>query len=423
MTAEKKGPRTVSLADEEGVKQVLVQTVFGLWEMVNNLTRLRPSKREQYRVTIFGSARAQPGTYAYTEVRRVAAALAGMGCDILTGGGPGLMQAANEGASEANAPERNRSVGIRVDLPFEQDANPFVEQAFEHQTFFTRLHHFVLASDAFVVVPGGIGTVLEAMMVWQLLQVRHLHDTPPLCRQDVGRAGGVGQGVPAHDPAPVSQPRGRGDPSLPEHGRGGHRPDRRASREMVATADEVIALLEESRRPPWWRESMKPLVEMLCLALVLVLSALPGRAGDPPPGQPDGPAANKPAILSAKPLKIDPRDDPLRKLLKERFNYALAEIEARYHRCLAGTGTDEVLFEAAQRLLQAGLEVADTAEARLKLREQYLELAREVERIIALKVEAGKEQIAELERARYFRADAEIQVLREKAKAKAGKEK
>jgi uncharacterized protein (TIGR00730 family) len=174
----KKSPQTVSLADEEGVKQVLVQAVFGLWEIVNNLTRLRPSKQERYRVTIFGSARAQPGTYVYTEVQRVAAALAKMGCDIITGGGPGLMQAANEGAAEAHAPERNRSVGIRVDLPFEQDVNPFVEQAFEHHTFFTRLHHFVLASDAFVVAPGGIGTVLEAMMIWQLLQVRHMQDTP-----------------------------------------------------------------------------------------------------------------------------------------------------------------------------------------------------------------------------------------------------
>ncbi|MEI4926893.1 LOG family protein, partial [Klebsiella pneumoniae] len=92
--------------------------------------------------------------------------------DIVTGGGPGLMQAANEGAAQVRAPERNRSVGIRVDLPFEQEANPFVEQAYEHGTFFTRLHHFVLVSDAFVVVPGGIGTVLEMMMVWQLLQVR-----------------------------------------------------------------------------------------------------------------------------------------------------------------------------------------------------------------------------------------------------------
>ena len=171
------GPQTVSLADEDGVKEILVNTVFGLWDIVNNLTRLRPSKRERYRVTIFGSARAQPGTFAYSEVKRVAAALAEMGCDIITGGGPGLMQAANEGAA-ANAPERDRSVGIRVELPFEQEVNPFVEQAFEHKTFFTRLHHFVLTSDAFVVTPGGIGTVLELMMVWQLLQVRHLHDTP-----------------------------------------------------------------------------------------------------------------------------------------------------------------------------------------------------------------------------------------------------
>jgi uncharacterized protein (TIGR00730 family) len=172
------GPRTVSLAAEEAVKDVLVRTVLGLWEIVNNLTRLRPSKRERYRVTIFGSARAQPGTYVYDEVKRVAAALAEMGCDIITGGGPGLMQAANEGAAAANAPERNRSVGIRVDLPFELEVNPFVEQAFEHRTFFTRLHHFVLTSDAFVIAPGGIGTVLETMMIWQLLQVRHLHDTP-----------------------------------------------------------------------------------------------------------------------------------------------------------------------------------------------------------------------------------------------------
>jgi uncharacterized protein (TIGR00730 family) len=111
-------------------------------------------------------------------VKRIAAVLAEMGCDIITGGGPGLMQAANEGAATAHAPERHRSVGIRVDLPFEQDVNPFVEQAFEHKTFFTRLHQFVLMSDAFVVAPGGIGTVLELMMIWQLLQVKHLHEVP-----------------------------------------------------------------------------------------------------------------------------------------------------------------------------------------------------------------------------------------------------
>lgn len=169
---------TVSLADEEGVKEIFTSTILGLWDIVNNLTRLRPAQRERYRVTVFGSARAQPGTFAYDEVKRLAKMLSKMGCDIVTGGGPGLMQAANEGACEANATARNRSVGIRVDLPFEQDCNPFVEQAFEHKTFFTRLHHFVLTSDAFVVTPGGIGTLLELLMVWQLLQVQHVRDTP-----------------------------------------------------------------------------------------------------------------------------------------------------------------------------------------------------------------------------------------------------
>jgi uncharacterized protein (TIGR00730 family) len=169
---------TVSLADEEAVKQIVVNTVFGLWDIVSDLTRLRPSKRDRFRVTIFGSARAAPGTFAYEEVKRLAAAFAEMGCDIITGGGPGLMQAANEGAADAGAPERDRSVGIRVDLPFEQEVNPFVKQAFEHKTFFTRLHQFVIMSDAFVVAPGGIGTVLELMMVWQLLQVRHVQQVP-----------------------------------------------------------------------------------------------------------------------------------------------------------------------------------------------------------------------------------------------------
>ena len=79
------------------------------------------------------------------------------------------MQAANEGARESNAAERVQSIGIRVDLPFEQKVNPFVGQAFEHQTFFTRLHQFVLMSVAYIVAPGGIGTVLESMMIWQVL--------------------------------------------------------------------------------------------------------------------------------------------------------------------------------------------------------------------------------------------------------------
>jgi uncharacterized protein (TIGR00730 family) len=222
----------VSLADEEAVKQVLVESVLGLWDVVNNLTRLQPTKRERYRVTIFGSARAKPGTPGYDETKRVAAALVEMGCDIVTGGGPGLMQAANEGA--ALAERQGRSVGIRVELPFEQEVNPFVQLAYEHRTFFTRLHHFVLASDAFVVAPGGIGTVLETMMIWQLLQVRHLDQTPLILvgKMWPGLVAWVREAMLASDP-PLASP---GDVEIPT---------------CVATPDEAIELLRE--RVLQWR--------------------------------------------------------------------------------------------------------------------------------------------------------------------------
>jgi uncharacterized protein (TIGR00730 family) len=216
----------ISLADEEDVKRVLVDSILGLWNVVNDLTRLRPSHRERYRVTIFGSARAQPGTFAYEETRRMAGVLAAMGCDIITGGGPGLMQAANEGA--AAAPERAQSVGIRVDLPFEQEVNAFVTEAFEHRTFFTRLHQFVLTSDAFVVAPGGIGTVLETLMIWQLLQVRHLEDTPLIlvgrmwpALVDWARDSMLSVSPPLANPEDIAIPR------------------------CVASADEAIAILRE----------------------------------------------------------------------------------------------------------------------------------------------------------------------------------
>jgi uncharacterized protein (TIGR00730 family) len=159
-----------------------------------------------------------------------------MGCDIITGGGPGLMQAANEGAVSAGAAERSSSVGIRVDLPFEQESNPFVEEAFTHKTFFSRLHHFVLTSDAFVVAPGGIGTVLELAMVWQLLQVRHVGDTPLILVGDMWKelVEWARQYLLNAEPALISPE----DMDIPQ---------------CVATADEAIALLR--RHHERWKGS------------------------------------------------------------------------------------------------------------------------------------------------------------------------
>jgi uncharacterized protein (TIGR00730 family) len=171
-------PDVVRFSDEDAATEVLTRAVQGLWDVVNELTRLRRTKRENYRVTIFGSARIAPSSDAYGAVKTLAEALTAMGCDIVTGGGPGLMRAANEGASSAEPGSSGRSVGIRVELPFEQEVNPFVGQVYEHRTFFSRLHHFMIVSDAFVVVPGGIGTLLELSLAWQLLQVRKLYNTP-----------------------------------------------------------------------------------------------------------------------------------------------------------------------------------------------------------------------------------------------------
>jgi len=176
--SDKAAGDSIALGDEKQVIEVLAQSVQGLWEVVNNLTRLRPTKRLDFRVTIFGSARVPRDHWVYAAVRDLAKELGALGCGIVTGGGPGLMEAANEGVALAGPEAQKRSMGIRVHLPFEQDVNPFVTQAYDHRTFFSRLHHFVLVSDAFVVVPGGIGTVLELAMIWQLLQVRKLHQTP-----------------------------------------------------------------------------------------------------------------------------------------------------------------------------------------------------------------------------------------------------
>ena len=167
----------VRLSDEDAAVELLECAVTGLWEVVNELTRFRRTTRQNYRVTIFGSARLKPATPAYNAVKKLAAELTKMGCDIISGGGPGLMQAANEGAHSVEK-AMHRSVGIRVELPFEQEVNPFVGHAYEHRTFFSRLHHFMIVSDAFIVVPGGIGTLLEMSLAWQLLQVRKLYNTP-----------------------------------------------------------------------------------------------------------------------------------------------------------------------------------------------------------------------------------------------------
>jgi uncharacterized protein (TIGR00730 family) len=157
---------------------ILDKAIYQLWETINDLDQIQPERVEHYRVSIFGSSRIRRGDPIYEEVKKLSFELAKMGIDIVTGGGPGLMEAANSGAVEGQIESKARSFGLAIHLPNEEGANPFVDKVFRHRTFFSRLHHFVRLSSAFIVMPGGIGTALELFMVWQLLQVKHMKEHP-----------------------------------------------------------------------------------------------------------------------------------------------------------------------------------------------------------------------------------------------------
>jgi uncharacterized protein (TIGR00730 family) len=158
--------------------RVIDQSVEQLWSTIESLERLQPRNLERFRVSIFGSSRTRPDHALYSEARELARRLAAAGCEIVTGGGAGLMQAANEGASQGEITEPADGDGLPIRMVAGSEVGPFVERVYRHRTFFSRLHHFVRLSSAFVVFPGGLGSTLEATMVWQLLQVRHLPPTP-----------------------------------------------------------------------------------------------------------------------------------------------------------------------------------------------------------------------------------------------------
>lgn len=157
--------------------EVIDVSVAQLWETIESLERLQPRNLKHFRVSIFGSARIEATHPLFGEAQDLAQRLAEAGCDIVTGGGGGLMQAVDLGASRG-AVRQPADGDLPVRLVVDDEAAPFVERVYRHRTFFSRLHHFVRLSSAFVVLPGGIGSTLEAMMVWQLLQARHLPPTP-----------------------------------------------------------------------------------------------------------------------------------------------------------------------------------------------------------------------------------------------------
>ena len=146
--------------------------IFGIMsefvEATERLSAIRPA------VTIFGSARIKEGTPYYELTERIARLLSDSGFSVISGGGPGIMEAANKGAFHGKSP----SVGLNIQLPHEQQSNPYqdISQTFRH--FFARKYMFVRFASAYVVMPGGFGTLDELLEALTLIQTGKARKMP-----------------------------------------------------------------------------------------------------------------------------------------------------------------------------------------------------------------------------------------------------
>ncbi len=162
---------------QKRVRKVLTSKIRQLYDIVADIDGLLTEmETEFYRVCIFGSARIGSDSAIYQQVEKLAEALSRLGVDIVTGGGPGLMEAANKGAKAGS--QGAWSIGLPIELPFESDANSHLDVKSQHRRFSSRLDEFMRLSHAVIIVPGGIGTLLELFYTWQLMQVNHIKPRP-----------------------------------------------------------------------------------------------------------------------------------------------------------------------------------------------------------------------------------------------------
>lgn len=184
-------------------------------------------------VTLFGSARTKPDAPQYADARDVAERLGRAGYGIITGGGPGIMQAGNEGARRAGAP----SIGLDIELPFEKHVNPHVDRSVEFRYFFVRKTMLVKYAQAFVIFPGGFGTLDELFEALTLIQTGKIHNFP-IVLFDTAYFGGLLDWI---------------DGTMLREGKIAP-----ADRELVLatdSAEEAVAHIVETHRDATWRKS------------------------------------------------------------------------------------------------------------------------------------------------------------------------
>ena len=162
---------------EKLVRKFLSKKIQQLNNIVADLDSLVTEIGSDYfRVSIFGSARIKANTNEYAQVYELAKKLAKNKTDVVTGGGPGLMEAANAGSKDGGS--KTKSFGLHIDLPFETAPNDHLDITYHHKKFSSRLDEFMRISHAVIVTPGGIGTILELLYTWQLIQVSHISQRP-----------------------------------------------------------------------------------------------------------------------------------------------------------------------------------------------------------------------------------------------------
>ncbi len=158
-------PNDFRTMDTWRVFRIMAEFVEGFEEMA----KARPA------VSLFGSARTEPGTVEYERAVTVSRLLTENGYNIITGGGPGIMEAGNKGAREGG---RGLSIGLNIDLPFEQKPNPYIEKLLTFRYFFVRKVMFAKYASAMIVMPGGFGTLDELFEILTLVQTQRMPPMP-----------------------------------------------------------------------------------------------------------------------------------------------------------------------------------------------------------------------------------------------------